>query len=395
MYNCRSLKFNHHFQNLTEFSMDDQDCFCGGLVKFSDMLTSSVKALLCIEEDEVRAGMGSLFWPGTKTKPSFTTQSSTSSSSTSTSKKSRSATGDLESVPYETTNYQKRLYPSAKYVCTTSTYENLEARGGKSTMVKEREKMFYKLFAYIEGRNNKNQEIEMTSPVITKLSVEDDIDHMGHQVTKTMCFFIPKKLQGNPPAPNDQDVFILENPEMSVFVKTFMGYGSDVTDAVWIKEKESLMREMQDMGVENRVSNNHFYTATYDIGLSKHEVMLEIITREKKSYYYDDKYAIDDQTGLVTSPNWGQGNYPDNLDKVYPIKVAAGSIIEILFTDFMLEGRHSSSCIFDWVKVVDGDGTELLGKVLFSKRIFQSDFNLFSPDLWNKQTCCCHQEQNK
>jgi len=53
--------------NLTEVSMDDQDCFCGGLVKFSDMLTS-VKALLCIEkdeedeedeEDEVRAGMGS------------------------------------------------------------------------------------------------------------------------------------------------------------------------------------------------------------------------------------------------------------------------------------------------------------------------------------------------
>ena len=79
MYNCRSLS-NSHFQNLTEVSMDDQDCFCGGLVKFSDMLTS-VKALLCLEEDEVRAGMGSFFWPETKTKPSTTTQSSTSSSS--------------------------------------------------------------------------------------------------------------------------------------------------------------------------------------------------------------------------------------------------------------------------------------------------------------------------
>ena len=105
-----------------------------------------------------------------------------------------------------------------------------------------------------------------------------------------------------------------------------------------------------------------------------------------------------DQTGnnLVTSPSWGQGNYPDNLNKVYPIKVEAGSVIEILFTDFMLEapGYDAESC-FDWVKVVDGDGTELLGKVLFSKRIIQSDFNLFSPDLWNKQTCCCHQEQNK
>merc|ERR1711971_761923 len=44
------------------------------------------------------------------------------------------------------------------------------------------------------------------------------------------------------------------------------------------------------MGVEN----NHFFTATYDIGWSKHEVMLEIINREKKSYYsfdyYDDNY---------------------------------------------------------------------------------------------------------
>jgi len=42
--------------NLTEGSMDDQDCFCGGLVKFSEMLTS-VRVLLCLEEDEVRNGM--------------------------------------------------------------------------------------------------------------------------------------------------------------------------------------------------------------------------------------------------------------------------------------------------------------------------------------------------
>ena len=72
-----------------------------------------------------------------------------------------------------------------------------------------------------------------------------------------------------------------------------------------------------------------------------------------------------DQTGnnLVTSPSWGQGNYPDNLNKVYPIKVEAGSVIEILLTDFMLEAHES--CSYDWVKIVDGDGTELLGKVTF------------------------------
>jgi len=268
--------------NLTEGSMDDQDCFCGGLVKFSEMLTS-VGVLLCLEEDEVRDGMGNFLRYRTTSKPS------TTSSSTSTFKKSRSAIGDLELVPYETTNYEKRLYPPAKYVCTTSTYENPKAQGGKSPMeeVTEAEKMFIKLFAYIEGRNNKNQKIEMTAPVFTSMSVEEDNPHM-FLVTKTMCFFIPKKLQGNPPAPNDQDVFILEMPEASLFVKTFI-YDTNVTDSVWIKEKESFMHEMQVMGVDNKVSKNHFLTATYDIGLSKHEVMLEEITREKKS----DDYRTD------------------------------------------------------------------------------------------------------
>ena len=72
-----------------------------------------------------------------------------------------------------------------------------------------------------------------------------------------------------------------------------------------------------------------------------------------------------DQNGnnLVTSPGWGQRNYPDNQNKVYPIKVEARSRIEIVFTDFMLESH--SSCRYDWVRIVDGDGTELLGKVIF------------------------------
>merc|ERR1719154_333117 len=64
--------------------MDNQDCFCGGFVKFSEMLTS-VGVLLCLEEDEVRDGMGNFLRYQTNSKPS------TTSSSTSTSKKSRSA----------------------------------------------------------------------------------------------------------------------------------------------------------------------------------------------------------------------------------------------------------------------------------------------------------------
>ena len=71
-------------------------------------------------------------------------------------------------------------------------------------------------------------------------------------------------------------------------------------------------------------------------------------------------YCDSNGNNLVTSPNYGSSNYPDNLDKDYPIKVADGSIIEILFTDFVLEAH--ASCAYDWVTIIDDDGTVLLAK---------------------------------
>ena len=73
-----------------------------------------------------------------------------------------------------------------------------------------------------------------------------------------------------------------------------------------------------------------------------------------------------DQTGnnLVTSPDWGINNYPNNFVKDYHLRVEEGYLIEILFTDFDLEGKdRSGNCVWDWVRIVDGDGTELLARV--------------------------------
>ena len=71
-------------------------------------------------------------------------------------------------------------------------------------------------------------------------------------------------------------------------------------------------------------------------------------------------YCDSNGNNLITSPNYPNTNYPDSQDKDYPIRVAEGKIIEILFTDFELEPE--ANCRYDWVMVVDGDGTELLPK---------------------------------
>jgi len=59
----------------------------------------------------------------------------------------------------------------------------------------------------------------------------------------------------------------------------------------------------------------------------------------------------------VISTNYPQ-QYPDNEDKEYPITVDEGHVVKITFTNFDIEPQ--SNCAFDWVQVLDGDGTILL-----------------------------------
>ena len=70
-------------------------------------------------------------------------------------------------------------------------------------------------------------------------------------------------------------------------------------------------------------------------------------------------YCDSSNKNLVTSPNYPK-NYPASQNKEYPIKAATDHVIEIVFSDFVLEAK--TDCSADWVQVVDGDGTELLKK---------------------------------
>ena len=63
--------------------------------------------------------------------------------------------------------------------------------------------------------------------------------------------------------------------------------------------------------------------------------------------------------GVVYSPNYPE-NYPDDIDSMQTIEVDKGNILSIEFTAFDVE--HSSSCDYDHLTIIDGDGTRLMEK---------------------------------
>merc|ERR1712000_510063 len=84
-------------------------------------------------------------------------------------------------------------------------------------------KMFKKLFRYISGGNQGQESIDMTIPVLSKMTpVENPFGTIS--MTKDMCFYLGSTHQDNPPAPLDPKVNIVESEEMTVFVHRFGGY---------------------------------------------------------------------------------------------------------------------------------------------------------------------------
>merc|ERR1719431_1215074 len=65
------------------------------------------------------------------------------------------------------------------------------------------------------------------------------------------------------------------------------------------------------------------------------------------------------QQKVVQSPNY-PNNYPDNKDETYTVSVRRGKRIQLWFTDFKIEAE--AKCAYDWVQVVDADGTVLMDK---------------------------------
>ncbi|EMP34513.1 Zinc finger and BTB domain-containing protein 37 [Chelonia mydas] len=127
-------------------------------------------------------------------------------------------------------DYELRHYETAKWASTVI----------KGKMQKEALRQgFWKLFYYIQGKNEKEMKIEMTVPV-TCLVKSGCTDFK-------VSFFVPFEHQDSPPQPTDPDVFIEERKREAIFVRSFGGFASPEKYA---EEAQALARILKSAEVE-------------------------------------------------------------------------------------------------------------------------------------------------
>lgn len=196
---------------------------------------------------------------------------------------------DEEQLPYTvlqtTESYEKRLYPSARYVCNITSVDTagdllagLEKMNPFEVMMSRRyqktprSQQFMELFRYISGVNQNQEEIEMTRPVVVFHNVTKE-STIGNYEDQTMCFYLPQKYQehqhgdtvpaprhaaANIPAPMNDRVFIWTKQPMEVFVRRFGGFA--LTHDTWEQQKEILEEDI----LGQKYNPAEYFTVQYD-----------------------------------------------------------------------------------------------------------------------------------
>ncbi|XP_034566714.1 heme-binding protein 2 [Notolabrus celidotus] len=117
----------------------------------------------------------------------------------------------------ETDDYEVRHYGPVKWVSTKEESWSMDYASMKA---------FGRLFNYISGENAEGKKIEMTAPVV--VDVPDK--WFWEKGIYTMSFLLPSDHQSNPPMPTDKEVYIHESPDMKVYVQSYGGWMTCVSD---------------------------------------------------------------------------------------------------------------------------------------------------------------------
>ena len=168
-------------------------------------------------------------------------------------------------MAYEEANYEvvkkNEVYEIRKYSDRLAIETDISNEGNS----------FRKLFNYISGNNDKNEEIKMTTPVT-------QIEKKGNM---TMQFYLPSRFnKENIPSPSNPDVKILNIKGGYYAVIRYSGRASDKN---FIKHKSILENELKkdDMSILSPPIK-----ATYDGPFTlptnrRNEVMFEINVKDK------------------------------------------------------------------------------------------------------------------
>ena len=169
------------------------------------------------------------------------------------------------SMSYEEANYEvvkkNEVYEIRKYSDRLAIETDISNEGNS----------FRKLFNYISGNNDKNEEIKMTTPVT----------QMEKKGNMTMQFYLPSRFnKENIPSPSNPDVKILNIKGGYYAVIRYSGRASDKN---FIKHKSILENELKkdDMSILSPPIK-----ATYDGPFTlpmnrRNEVMFEINVKDK------------------------------------------------------------------------------------------------------------------
>ena len=150
----------------------------------------------------------------------------------------------------ENKNYEIRKYPDRLVIETNSTQGN----------------GFRKLFSYISGNNEENEEIKMTVPVTQEIK----------NGNMTMQFYLPLKFnKNNTPKPSNSEIKILTIEGGYYAIIKYSGRSSDKN---YLKNKEILEKELKKdnitiLGLPIRASYNSPFTLPM---LKRNEVMYRV-----------------------------------------------------------------------------------------------------------------------
>jgi len=140
--------------------------------------------------------------------------------------------------------FEERAYGVDMWVCTKQIITDITGEDG----------MFMKLFEYITGANDREEEIQMTSPVSTmrQKSTKGEIHEK--------CFYMYEK---NPPKPTNEDVYIVKREAMNVYTRTVM---KRMSEKDWLSESASMDKLVASQKL--KIKENVWYAAGYSAPFS-------------------------------------------------------------------------------------------------------------------------------